>query len=103
MLFDKSGELIIGTFGGGVAKFNGRKKWKIYNTENSGLPNNWIYSLAIDKKNELWVGTYSEGLAIFNGKKWKVYNKFNSKLPDNKVTAIYIDKHNNKIKDVVKP
>lgn len=98
MTLDSKENLWIGTFGGGVAKFDRKKKWTIYNSKNSGLPNDWIYSIAFDKKSNVWIGTYSEGLAIFDQrKKWTVYNKFNSILPNNKVTVIYIDKNDNKI------
>jgi len=88
---------MLGTFGGGIAFFNKKNRWKIYNSRNSGLPNDWIYSIAQDKNSNYWIGTYSEGLVFFDGKKWTSYNKYNSILPTNKVTSIYIDRNDNKI------
>jgi ligand-binding sensor domain-containing protein len=37
----------IGTAGGGLAKFDG-VNWTVYNTSNSGLPNNYVRAIAID-------------------------------------------------------
>lgn len=78
--------------GGGLAIFDGKSKWKIYNISNSKIPENWIYSVALDKESKVWVGTFSEGLGVFDGKQWMTYNKTNSLLKDNKVTFIHIDK-----------
>jgi ligand-binding sensor domain-containing protein len=65
--------------------------WTVYNTSNSGLPKNWISSIAIDGKGDKWIGTDGGGLVKFDGVRWTVYNTYNSKLPSNHVRAIAID------------
>jgi len=46
-------------------------EWTIYNSTNSGLPNNLIYSLCVNGS-DLWIGTYN-GLARKSGEEWTVW------------------------------
>jgi ligand-binding sensor domain-containing protein len=49
---DGQGNKWIGTYGGGLAKFDG-VRWKVYNTSNSGLPDNYGFrAIAIDGQGE---------------------------------------------------
>ena len=41
---------------GGLAKFDG-VNWTVYNTENSGLPDNGVMSVGIDAQGNKWIGT----------------------------------------------
>ena len=70
LLIDDDGSVWAGTWGGGLANFDG-KSWKNY-TVNDGLPANHIFSL--HKNNgRIWVGT-SKGLARRNDDgSFKVY------------------------------
>lgn len=54
---------------------NEGKKWIIYNTSNSNIPNNSINVLCMDKYDHMWVGT-NDGMAEFDHKKWEVKCKF---------------------------
>ncbi|RJP64835.1 MAG: T9SS C-terminal target domain-containing protein [Ignavibacteriales bacterium] len=64
-----------------MVKFDGTC-WAIFNTDNSGLPDNYIYSIAIDKDNNKWIGT-SEGLSVFNeGGIVSVKEKYTHSLPN---------------------
>ena len=81
-------------FGYGLAKFDGTN-WTVYNTSNSGLPDNHVSSLAIDGSGNKWIGTW-DGLAKFDGTNWTVYNTSNSGLPDNWVSSLAIDGSGNK-------
>jgi ligand-binding sensor domain-containing protein len=92
---DEQGNKWIGTYGGGLAKFDG-VNWIVYDTSNSGLPHNWVYSITIDKQGNKWIGTYGGGLVKFDGRNWTVYNTSNSGLSDNRVRIIAIDKQGNK-------
>ena len=83
---------IIG--GKGLIKFDGTT-WTVYDTTNSGLPDNNITSIAIDNNGNKWIGTYY-GLVKFDGATWTVYDRSNSGLPDNYVTSIAIDNNGNK-------
>jgi ligand-binding sensor domain-containing protein len=100
---DGSGNPWIGTFFSGsslhtsvfgLAKFDGTA-WRVYDTSNSGLPDNWVSSIAIDGSGNKWIGT-NGGLAKFDGAAWTVYDTSNSGLPDNRVWAIAIDGSGNK-------
>jgi signal transduction histidine kinase/ligand-binding sensor domain-containing protein len=63
--FDTRGILWIGTFGGGLNRFDPRTEtFKNYTTEN-GLPNNVIFSILEDEENNLWLST-DNGLSRFN-------------------------------------
>ena len=82
LAIDGSGNKWIGTWNGGLAKFDGTN-WTVYNTSNSGLPDNAVCCIAIDGSGNKWIGTYDGGLAKFDGTNWTVYNTSNSGLPDN--------------------
>ncbi len=63
---DAKGQVFAGTWGGGLARFDGRR-WISYTTA-EGLPGNHVFSLHIDPKGQLWVGT-NNGLTRWqNGK-----------------------------------
>jgi hypothetical protein len=47
---------------GGLAHY-AQGQWQVFNTDNSGLPNNWVTVLSGDNQGGLWVGTYDGGLA----------------------------------------
>jgi len=91
---DPHGNIWVGTFGGGLAEFDGRD-WTVYNPLNSGLPYNWVQALAVDSKGNIWAGTYRAGLAKFDGENWTVYNTSNSGLPYDNVTALVVDSEDN--------
>jgi hypothetical protein len=72
------------------------QEWVVYNTSNSGLPNNDVLAIVIDGAGNKWIGTWGAGLVKFDGIKWTVYNTSNSGLPGNYVRAIAIDEQGNK-------
>ena len=74
-----------------MAKFDGTN-WTVYNTSNSGLPNNEITSIAIDGS-ELSGLELAGGLAKFDGVNWTTYDTSNSDLPHNYVRSIAIDRN----------
>lgn len=51
---------------GGLARFDG-ENWVVYDTENSGLPSNWIWRVVTDAQGDPWVGTRDGGLAVIRG------------------------------------
>lgn len=55
MVLDKNGNVWCGTWGGGLARFDG-KKWVNF-TVKDGLPGNHIFMLQIADDGDLWVGT----------------------------------------------
>ncbi|MBW2273858.1 MAG: regulator [Deltaproteobacteria bacterium] len=65
LLVDQDGVVWCGTWGGGLARFDGTS-WKYY-TVADGLPANHVFMLGRESKGRLWVGT-SNGMARFDGK-----------------------------------
>lgn len=59
---DRNGVVWVGTWGGGLARFDG-KEFKNY-TVKDGLPSNHVFMLHEDRNGELWIGT-SSGMARF--------------------------------------
>ena len=84
---EKSGILWLGT-ARGLMRFDG-KKIELYNTKNSGIPDNLIRGLAIDGAGNKWIAT-TKGLVKFDGTKWTTYTIANSKLPADRVTAVFV-------------
>lgn len=71
MEVDKNGFVWCGTWGGGLARFDG-KTWTNF-TMKDGLPSNHIFMLKQDTKGQLWAGT-SDGLVeiVDSGKGFNV-------------------------------
>ncbi|MFZ5876957.1 MAG: ligand-binding sensor domain-containing protein [Nitrospirota bacterium] len=67
LLIDPRGVKWIGTWGGGVARFDG-KTWKNYTTKD-GLAGNVVYAIAQDPTGRLWFGT-NHGVSTYDGKTW---------------------------------
>lgn len=70
--------------------------WVNYNTENSGLPDQYINHTAIDQNNVKWIGTLSKGLVRFDDKNWTIFNSSNSPLPIDNIKYIAVDQENKK-------
>ncbi len=63
-----------GTWGGGVARFDG-KKWRNYTTA-EGLSGNIVFSIAEDMQGHLWFGT-DQGLTRFDGQRFQRFDQKN--------------------------
>ena len=70
LLVDTDGIVWAGTWGGGLARFDG-SAWKNY-TMSDGLPGNHVFMLHQDDDGTIWVGT-SSGLARMDGESFKVF------------------------------
>lgn len=68
---DKLGYLWIGTYGGGLARFDG-KHFAIY-TLDDGICDNYVHKVYVDSHNGIWAGT-SKGLSKFDGNKFLNYD-----------------------------
>ncbi|MBK7106264.1 MAG: T9SS type A sorting domain-containing protein [Ignavibacteriae bacterium] len=60
--------------------------WKSYTTENSGLSNNMVNSMAISSDGTIWFAT-DNGLCAYDSINWKVY-KVEDGLKTNKINSI---------------
>lgn len=72
---DYTGNVWIGSFGG-LTKYNG-SSWTTYTRSNSGLHDDYIYTVAVDKQNSIWVGTNGNGIAVYDGSYWKKWDMSN--------------------------
>jgi ligand-binding sensor domain-containing protein len=70
MVVGHDGVVWCGTWGGGLARFDG-KKWRNF-TMSDGMPGNHVFMLHIDPAGKLWIGT-NNGLASFDNGKFKVF------------------------------
>lgn len=61
----KNNILWIGTFGGGLMKFDTKTEKFTHYTTDRGLPNNVIYSIIEDKQGNLWMST-DKGISSFD-------------------------------------
>ena len=64
---DTQGNIWIATHGGGIGVFNPvLKKFTIYNTANSYLPNDKVLTLLLDHLGNIWAGTFGGGVTMIN-------------------------------------
>lgn len=70
MMEDDNGYLWLATYGGGVARFDG-KNFKVYTTLD-GLLSNIIYDLKIDSEQNIWA-VHPKGVSRFDGTSFKTF------------------------------
>jgi ligand-binding sensor domain-containing protein/signal transduction histidine kinase len=89
---DKKGNLWVGTYGGGVCKYDGVSFTHF--TEKQGLGSNIVVSILEDKSENLWFGTLGGGLVKYDGKS---FTRFTDKegLGSNFVNCILEDQIGN--------
>jgi len=86
VLIDPQDRLWAGTWGGGLARFDG-ERWTNF-TVDDGLAGNIVYSLAQEPSGVLWVGT-NRGLSRFDGTHWTTYGHHDG-LADLNVYAVAV-------------
>ncbi|MCK4465480.1 MAG: hypothetical protein KAU83_07195 [Bacteroidales bacterium] len=92
---DNYDNIWLGTYG--LIKFDGTT-FDFFNTQNSPLLENIVWSIGIDKNNIIWLASCrfkQGGLMSFDGTTWKSYTPENSLLPANGVKDIVVDNNNN--------
>lgn len=91
---DNEGNILLGTWGNGVIKYN-----KNLNTKKTYLNNEFggtVLSLCLDKNGNLWVGSYGDGLFVINTATEEIKNYAEAEgLSSSKITAIYNDSKGN--------
>jgi ligand-binding sensor domain-containing protein len=77
----KTGDLWIGLFGGGLARFSGGR-FDHFHQLNSGLVNNVVYGVAIENDN-VWAAT-TAGASRYNTvkKEWSIYTEKNAPMEE---------------------
>lgn len=89
LLMTPEDTLWAGTWGGGVARFDGTT-WANFTTKD-GLGGDIVYSLAREPNGVMWFGT-SGGLSRFDGKNWTTLRKQDGLLDDN-VYSVVVTAH----------
>lgn len=97
---DRDGIIWFGTNGGGLIRYDKKKNiFSGYDTQNSGLSNDYILSICEDNEGYLWIGTYGGGLNKFNkDSSFVVYKnivKDDNSISGNIITDLYLDKEQN--------
>ena len=89
---DKSGNIWLGTDGGGVSKYDG-KSFTHY-TEKEGISNNSVFNIIQDCHGNLWFATYGGGVSKYDG---KTFTHFSEKegLSNNIVYCVLQDQRGN--------
>lgn len=83
LVVDHNGQVWAGTWGGGVARYDG-KRWTNYSTA-EGLPGDHVFMLHEDSKQQLWIGT-NKGLAMWQEGKFKVLTRADGLYADDVFT-----------------
>ncbi len=81
----------------GLLKYDG-KKFTLYNSRNTAMPEDVVWNIAVDSKNNIWLASCrfrQGGLAKYDGAEWTAYTPGNSALPTNSVKSIAIDRSDN--------
>jgi len=78
---------------GGLARWDG-SSWKVYKSQTSLLPHNYVMVVKPDMKGKVWVGTV-EGLASFDGSQWEVWHHRTSGLSEEDIFDILVDSRGN--------
>ena len=95
MTRDKTGDLWVGTDGGGLFRITNTGKITRYTTENTPLPNNAILTLASDKRGTLWISTYMGGITTYNPS--SSFRSYSHELELQKVFSSIYDPKNDKL------
>ena len=81
----------VDMYGYGLTSFDG-DRWITYNTSNSQICSDHIYSINIDSDNAIWLATTGDiGVTSFDGENWRLYNVDNCGIALNTVNDITID------------
>ena len=89
---DSNGNLWLGTYGGGVSRYNGENFTHF--TKDEGLSNNIILSIIEDKKGNIWFGTEEGGVSMYNGDSITLFTEKEG-LSSNNVPTIMEDHDGN--------
>ncbi len=89
LLFDKWGNLWMGTVGGGAGRYDGSSFTNF--TERNGLSNNTVLCMIQDKAGRIWFGTEGGGACCYDGKVMTRLTK-DEGMSDNTILALCEDK-----------
>lgn len=90
LMFDKWGNLWMGTVGGGAGRYDGSSFTNF--TERNGLSNNTVLCMIQDSKGRIWFGTEGGGACCYDGKIMSRFTK-DEGMSDNTILALCEDKN----------
>ena len=77
-IYDARGAIWVGTEGDGIFHYDPTaaedKRWIKFSATNSGIGDNYAYSLCCDKLGRIWAGHLNHGVSVFNGAGWTNYD-----------------------------
>jgi hypothetical protein len=86
---DSENTLWLGTVNSGLIKFPRRGRNTVFHTDNSSIPDNDIYTLAVEANGVVWAGT-DNGLVRIENEAFKIFNTNNSAVKCNEVRSLCI-------------
>ncbi len=86
---DRAGTLWIGTYGGGLVRFEG-DRMRVYGTDD-GLTSDRVTCLREDRHGNLWIGTHGGGLNRFHEGRFDAFTRRDG-LTDDAVLALWEDR-----------
>jgi ligand-binding sensor domain-containing protein/serine phosphatase RsbU (regulator of sigma subunit) len=92
VITDRSGNIWIGTDGGGVSRYDGRSF--LHFTKKNGLGNNTVLNIFQDSKGNIWLGTEGGGACCYDGEYFISITE-DEGLGSNTVLSIGEDKEGN--------
>ena len=94
ILKDIDRNLWIGTYQGGIFKYNETTKSLKKYTTADGLASNWISSIAQTSTKDIWIGTWGGGISKISNEKVTSYKIING-LQDAKIRFLFEDREKN--------
>ena len=88
---DETGNLWVGTNGGGISKYEGQRF--LHYTKRDGLANNVVMAICESRDGTLWMGT-DRGLSRFDGKRFSNFDRTDGVMSE-ELLAVYADQDDN--------
>jgi hypothetical protein len=89
---DRTGKVVIATSKGIIIKDN--ENYYVFDKSNSPLPDNDIFTVAVDYNNKYYIGIPNFGVTVYNNGTWFNYNYQNSFNGIEDLNFIFVDKSN---------
>lgn len=81
-------DLWVGTFDGGLSRFDKNKSWTNYNVLNSPISGLSVDKIVFNNKGNIWSSCFFDGLSVcVNGKYTNVYSDLKAKTNEQKIIA----------------